>query len=129
VFTILTNAAKTLAEREGRTVPLSAVADAAAVDPERFLQDGRWVGYWAVPPVPWSSPEGRLLAAEARAVIERALADLPTAQATVLTMRDLVGFDADEVCNVLEISESKQRVLLHRARAKVRQALEDYLSR
>ena len=128
VFTILTNAAKTLAEREGRTVPLSAVSDDAAVDPERFLHEGRWAGYWAAPPSPWSLPEGRLLAAEARAVIERALADLPTAQATVLTMRDLVGFDADEVCNVLEISESNQRVLLHRARAKVRQALQDYVA-
>src|SRR5207248_3863807 len=70
VFTILTNAAKTRAEREGRTVPLSAVGDAAAVDPERFLQEGRWAGYWAAPPSPWSSPEGRLLAAEAEGVIE-----------------------------------------------------------
>jgi RNA polymerase sigma-70 factor (ECF subfamily) len=129
VFTILTNTAKTRAEREGRTVPLSAVDDAAAVDQERFLQEGRWAGYWAAPPRPWSSPEERLLAAEARAVIERALADVPAAQATVLTMRDLVGFDAEEVCNVLGISESNQRVLLHRARAKVRQALEEYLGR
>ena len=129
VFTILTNTAKTRAQREGRTVPLSAVAAAAAVDPERFLQEGRWAGYWAAPPSPWSSPEGRLLAAEAQAVIERALAELPAAQATVLTMRDALGFGPEEVCNVLEISESNQRVLLHRARAKVRQALEDYLRR
>src|SRR5437870_3240095 len=125
VFTILTNAAKTRAEREGRTVPLSAISDDPAVDPERFLQEGRWTGYWAAPPSPWSLPEGRLLAGEARAVIERAVAELPPAQATVLTMRDVVGFGPDEVCNVLEISESNQRVLLHRARAKVRQALED----
>jgi RNA polymerase sigma-70 factor, ECF subfamily len=126
IFAILANAARTRAEREARTVPLSALAD-AAVDPERFLLEGRWAGYWAAPPSAWSSPEGRLLAAEARAVIDAAVAGLPAAQATVLTMRDAVGFDADEVCNVLGISESNQRVLLHRARAKVRQALEAYL--
>src|SRR4051812_6350764 len=127
VFTILTNTAKTRAEREGRTVPLSAVSDDAAVDPERFLSEGRWAGYWAARPSPWSLPEGRLLAAEARAVIDQAVAELPAAQATVLTMRDVVGFGPEEVRNVLEISESNQRVLLHRARSKVRQALEDYL--
>jgi RNA polymerase sigma-70 factor, ECF subfamily len=58
LFTILTNTAKTRAEREGRTVPLSAVDDVAAVDQERFVQEGRWAGYWAAPPTPWSSPEG-----------------------------------------------------------------------
>src|SRR3954452_12149990 len=73
IFAILTNAAKTRAEREGRTVPLSALGDDAAVDPERFLNRGRWTGYWAARPSPWSLPEGRLLAAEARAVIERAV--------------------------------------------------------
>jgi RNA polymerase sigma-70 factor (ECF subfamily) len=128
VFTILTNTAKTRAEREGRTIPLSALSEGTAVDPERFLSEGRWAGYWAARPSPWSLPEGRLLAAEARSVIERAVAELPAAQATVLTMRDVVGFSPDEVRNVLEISESNQRVLLHRARATVRQALEDYLN-
>jgi len=127
VFAILTNTARTRAEREGRTVPLSAISDEAAEDPERFVGEGRWAGYWSAPPSPWSLPEGRLLASEARAVIERAVAELPAAQATVLTMRDVVGFGPDEVRNVLEISESNQRVLLHRARSKVRQALEDYL--
>jgi len=128
IFRILTNAAKTRAEREGRTVPFSSVFDdEAAVDPDRFTQDGRWAGHWSSPPSPWELPEGRLLAAEARALIERAVATLPAPQATVLTMRDVVGFESEEVCSVLEISEANQRVLLHRARSKVRQALEDYM--
>jgi RNA polymerase sigma-70 factor, ECF subfamily len=128
IFRILTNTAKTRAEREGRTIPFSALReDEAAVDPERFQHEGRWTGHWASPPSPWQLPEGRLLAAEARTLIDRAIAELPAAQATVLTMRDVVGFDSTEVCNVLEISETNQRVLLHRARSKVRQALEDYL--
>jgi RNA polymerase sigma-70 factor (ECF subfamily) len=129
VFRILTNTAKTRAEREGRTIPFSSLGgeDEAAVDPDRFRHEGRWTGHWASPPSPWSLPEGRLLAGEAQAVIDAAIAKLPEAQAAVLTLRDVVGCDSSEICNVLEISESNQRVLLHRARSKVRQALEDYL--
>jgi RNA polymerase sigma-70 factor, ECF subfamily len=128
IFRILTNTAKTRAEREGRTVPFASLGDGElAVDPDRFQQEGRWTGHWSSPPSPWDLPEGRLIAQEARAVIDAAVAELPPAQATVLTMRDVVGLDADDVCNVLEISETNQRVLLHRARSKVRQALEDYL--
>jgi RNA polymerase sigma-70 factor (ECF subfamily) len=128
IFRILTNTAKTRAEREGRTIPFSALGDdEAAVDPDRFRQEGRWTGHWASPPSPWELPEGRLLAGEARALIDRAVAALPAAQATVLTLRDVIGFESEEICNVLEISETNQRVLLHRARSKVRRALEDYL--
>jgi RNA polymerase sigma-70 factor, ECF subfamily len=130
IFRILTNAAKRRAERERRTVPFSALGDdEAAVDPDRFQHGGRWAGHWSSPPSPWDLPEGRLLAAELQSVVEQAIAQLPPAQATVLTMRDLVGFDSDDVCHVLELSESNQRVLLHRARSKVRRALEDYQRR
>jgi RNA polymerase sigma-70 factor (ECF subfamily) len=130
IFRILTNTAKTRAEREGRSVPFAALArddDEAAVDADRFQHQGRWTGHWAAPPSPWELPDGRLLASEARAVVERSVAALPPAQATVLVMRDVVGFESSEICNFLEISETNQRVLLHRARSKVRQALEDYL--
>ena len=72
-------------------------------------------------------PESRLLGAETRQVVARAIADLPPAQATVITMRDVEGFSSEEVCNALDVSETNQRVLLHRARSKVRRALEDYL--
>jgi RNA polymerase sigma-70 factor, ECF subfamily len=129
IFRILTNAAKTRAEREGRTMPFSSFADdERGVDPDRFLNEGRWAGHWVTPPSPWEQPEGRLLAGEARALIDLAITELPGPQAAVITMRDLIGFDSTDVCNVLEITESNQRVLLHRARSKVRQALEEYMS-
>ncbi len=134
IFRILTNTAKTRGERESRTLPFSALAvddaggDEPAVEPERFATEGRWPGHWTSPPSSWSElPESRLLGAETRAVIDRAIANLPAAQGTVITMRDIEGFDSDEVCNALEISETNQRVLLHRARSKVRNALEEYL--
>jgi RNA polymerase sigma-70 factor (ECF subfamily) len=126
ILRILTNTAKRRAEREGRTIPFSAIGDEAAVDPDRFLHEGPWTGHWSAPPSPWDEPEGRLLASELNAVVEHALETLPPAQATVLAMRDLVGFESDEVCHVLDLSETNQRVLLHRARSKVRRALEDY---
>jgi RNA polymerase sigma-70 factor (ECF subfamily) len=127
IFRILANAAKRRAEREGRTVPFSSLGDDEhAVDSDRFQHEGRWAGHWSSPPSPWELPEGQLLASELHTVVGQALEALPPAQATVLAMRDLVGFDSDEVCHVLELSESNQRVLLHRARSKVRRALEEY---
>jgi len=131
IFRILTNTAKTRGEREGRSIPFSALegaGDEPAVEPERFQAEGRWTGHWAAPPSPWRDvPESRLLGAETRQVVARAIADLPPAQATVITMRDVEGFSSEEVCNALDVSETNQRVLLHRARSKVRRALEDYL--
>jgi RNA polymerase sigma-70 factor (ECF subfamily) len=130
ILRILTNTAKTRGTRERRTVPFSAITDdEAAVDPARFLDEGRWLGHWAAPVSAWQLPEGRLIAAEELAVIERAIADLPPLQASVVTMRDVIGCDSTEVCNVLELSESNQRVLLHRGRSKVRHALEEYFGR
>jgi len=72
-------------------------------------------------------PEGRLLADETMQVVQRAIDRLPPAQRAVLTLRDVEGVEADEVCNALDLTETNQRVLLHRARAKVRAALEEYL--
>jgi len=124
IFRILTNIAKTRGQREGRSVPFSALGsgDDQAVDPDRFAQDGQW----ASPPRSFG-PEERLLGRETLDLVERAIAALPPSQALVITMRDVEGFGAEETRNVLGISETNQRVLLHRARAKVRQALEDYL--
>jgi RNA polymerase sigma-70 factor (ECF subfamily) len=127
ILRIVANTAKTRGMRESRTVPFSAITDDEAVmDPERFLDEGRWRGHWAAPVTAWHLPEGRLLAAEERALIEQAIADLPPLQASVVTMRDVIGCDSAEVCNVLDLSESNQRVLLHRGRTKVRAALEEY---
>jgi RNA polymerase sigma-70 factor (ECF subfamily) len=126
--------AKTRAQREGRTIPFSALQNPAgvpepAVDPDRFLdpEHPRWPGHWASKPRSWAElPEERLLAREARERLEEAIADLPANQRAVISLRDVEGWSSDEVCNVLELSESNQRVLLHRARSKVRQALEHY---
>lgn len=125
IFRILTNIAKTRGQREGRSVPFSALGsgDDQAVDPDRFAENGQW----ASPPRSFG-PEERLLGRETLDVVERAIAALSPSQAIVITMRDVEGFGADETRNVLGISETNQRVLLHRARAKVRQALEDYLA-
>jgi RNA polymerase sigma-70 factor (ECF subfamily) len=125
IFRILTNIAKTRGRREGRSIPFSALAgdeSEPAVDPDRFLADGQWAS-----PPPNFGPEERLLADETLRVVEDVIAKLPPSQALVITMRDVEGFSAEEARNALDISETNQRVLLHRARSKVRQALEDYL--
>ncbi len=132
VFRILTNTAKTRGERERRTVPLSALEDPLrvpepAVSADRFLDADHpgFPGHWASPPTSW--PEERLLGAETRSVIARAIATLPPGQRAVISLRDVEGWSSEEVRNVLGVTETNQRVLLHRARAKVRQALEEYL--
>jgi len=131
IFRILANTAKTRGVRESRSIPFSALAgeDESAVDPDRFFgPEERFPGHWSSPPASWAGgPEGQLLAGEALDVIQREIEALPPTQAVVITMRDVEGFSAEEVCNALEISETNQRVLLHRARAKVRRALEEYL--
>jgi len=133
VFRILVNTAKTRAQREGRTIPFSALQDPArvpeaAVEPERFLPDDDPLhpGGWAAPP--HRLPEERLLAAEAREQLAAAIDALPANQRAVISLRDVEGWSSEEVRNALDLSEVNQRVLLHRARARVRQALEDYFA-
>jgi RNA polymerase sigma-70 factor (ECF subfamily) len=131
LFRILTNKAKTRGQRESRTVPFSALAvdgdeGETAVDVDRFLgPDSQHAGAWAIRPR--GVPEERLLALEARERIEAAIEALPPNQRAVITLRDVEGLSAEEACNVLGVSETNQRVLLHRARSKVRAAFERYL--
>jgi RNA polymerase sigma-70 factor, ECF subfamily len=135
IFRIVTNVAKTRGEREGRSVPFSSLAADAdeqngpAVDPDRFFPPGHESGgAWRYPPRSIGDvPEERLLSKETLNVIDEAIAELPPAQRAVITMRDTQGLSSDEVCNVLDITETNQRVLLHRARSKVRRALGRYL--
>jgi RNA polymerase sigma-70 factor, ECF subfamily len=132
LFRILTNSAKTRAMRERRSVPFSSLVRAEtdreerAVDADRFLpaDHERFPGHWAAPP---RAPEAMLLGAETQSVIRSAIDALPEAQRTVITLRDVGGWDAEEVCEVLGVTDGNQRVLLHRARSRVRAALEDYL--
>lgn len=126
-FRIVANTAKTRGVKEGRSVPFSAAAaegqGGPAVDPDRFRGlDDRYPGQWALPPEPF--PEDRLAYAETRDVALAAVADLPVRQREVITLRDIEGFSSEEACNALDLSETNQRVLLHRARSKVRNALE-----
>jgi RNA polymerase sigma-70 factor (ECF subfamily) len=135
IFRILTNRARTRGQREGRSIPFSAVWSAdddpaePAVDADRFRPpEDKWHGGWVSFPRNWDElPEERLLSAETRAQIQQAIDALPDSQREVITLRDVEGWASEEVCNVLDISESNQRVLLHRARSKVRRALEQYL--
>jgi RNA polymerase sigma-70 factor, ECF subfamily len=135
IFRILTNTAKKRGAREGRTIPFSSLWSAGsepaepAVSAERFCgADAQYAGHWRSFPVPWDDvPEERLLSREVLDQIEDAIRSLPPSQREVITLRDVEGLSGPEVCTILGISEGNQRVLLHRARSKVRRALERYL--
>jgi RNA polymerase sigma-70 factor (ECF subfamily) len=134
IFRIAANIARSRGGREGRCRPFSSLgrsADRPAVDADRFGPAGHaaWPGHWASPPVTWETPEERLLARETQDVIRAAIDRLPASQRLVVTLRDVEGWDAAEACAALEISAANQRVLLHRARARVRDALEAHLGR
>jgi RNA polymerase sigma-70 factor, ECF subfamily len=132
VYRILVNTAKRRGVRENRSVPWSSIGpeDGPTVDPDRFRGPGEpYAGHWREFPAPWPSPEDATLAVEVRYVVAAAVADLPERQRVVLTLRDVQGYAADEVCSILEITPTYQRVLLHRARAAVRGRLEDYHSK
>jgi RNA polymerase sigma-70 factor (ECF subfamily) len=127
IGTIVVNRAKTRGVRDKRSVPLSSLAgdDPEAFPPDQFTARG----FWRTPPGSWDkAPESELLRKEARQAIETELARLPDAQRTVVTLRDLEGWSSEEVCNVLEVTETHQRVLLHRGRMRLRSALERYHS-
>jgi RNA polymerase sigma-70 factor (ECF subfamily) len=127
IGTILCNRAKTRGVRDKRSVPFSALTndDVDPVEPERFTA----AGIWSVPPARWDdAPESLALRKEAREAIERELERLPETQRTVVVLRDLEGWSSEEVCNVLALSETNQRVLLHRGRQRLRSALERYHS-
>jgi RNA polymerase sigma-70 factor (ECF subfamily) len=130
IFGILVNTAKTRGQREARSIPFSAaVADAEpSVDPDRFLPAGhRFAGGWLMGPSEWRLPEEELTRGETRSAILHAIKRLPEAQRVVITMRDVEGCPAEEVAEALGISDGNQRVLLHRARSKVRGAIEEHL--
>jgi RNA polymerase sigma-70 factor, ECF subfamily len=132
MFSILTNKAKTRGARERRSTPLSCLGgrepDEPAIDADRFQSDhDAWPGHWATPPRPWQKPERRLLSLEARGHLKAALDALPERQRLVVTLRDVEGFGADEVCELLDLSPENQRVLLHRGRTRLRATLEAYV--
>ncbi len=135
LFRILTNRAKTRGVREHRSIPFASIGshppsdedgdEGPSVDPARFTSEGAWTSA----PADWrDDPETALDSAEALRVAREAIAELPERQKIVITLRDLEGLSSDEVRNVLDVTETNQRVLLHRARTKVRKALEDWIA-
>jgi len=128
IFRILTNRAKTRGQRESRYVPLDSLGD----DDLPEVSRGRFDvvdHHWVTPPRSWAgSPEETTLAQETHVSIRRTITTLPLNQRAVITLRDMEGWTADEVCHVLELSAANQRVLLHRARSTVRRALEEYFA-
>ena len=134
LFTILVNQARRRGAAEHRSVPFSALSTGAeegdpAVEPERFFPPGHPdAGHWAAEVADWApSAEDALLSAETDALIRRTIDGLPEGIRLVITLRDVEGWDAEEVCNVLGISDTNQRVRLHRGRSRVRAALERYM--
>ncbi len=134
IFHILANRAKTRGARERRYVPFSALSgreegdDGPSVDADRFRPEGdAWAGHWAIAPCPWEDPERRLGSIEARVFLRDAINALPPVQQAVLVLRDVEGLPGEEVCELLDLTAGNQRVLLHRARSRLRAALEDYM--
>ena len=129
VLGIVVNLARSRARAERRSIPLLSES-APSVDPVRFLPatNPRWPHHWAVEPATWRTPEDEVLAAETRKVILEAIEALPPAQRAVIVMRDVEGMPSTEVCNTLALTDTHQRVLLHRARSRVRNALERYFA-
>jgi RNA polymerase sigma-70 factor, ECF subfamily len=135
IFTILANCARKRAAREGRSVPLSALAAGPdpldpPADPDAFTpaDHPRWSRIWATPNDAWDTlPEERVLSRECVDVVRDAIAGLPPRLREVMTLRDVAGWSSREVAEALGISDENQRVRLHRARARVRTALEGYL--
>ena len=131
LFGIVHNLARTAAQKEARhrafvdAASREAAAPDPAVPPARFQEAGEpYPRHWRTPPRPWDrAAEQEVLDEEIRRLVEGVVQDLPEAQRTVITMRDLDGWSSQEVCNALGISQTNQRVLLHRARSKVRRAL------
>lgn len=129
VLGIVINVARSRARAERREVPLSSELE-PSVDQARFLPatHPRWPHHWSVEPAAWRTPEDELLAGETRKMILKAIDALPPAQREVIVLRDVEGLPSADVCNILTLTDTHQRVLLHRARSRVRHALERYFA-
>lgn len=132
MYKIVTNVAKTRGVREGRSLPFSALAGEHddPIDPSWFQgPDDPLPGGWRTFPDDWRGiPEDRLLGRETLDHISRALDGMPAMQAEVVRLRDVQGWSSGDVCNALDLTETNQRVLLHRGRSRIRRELDAYLS-
>ncbi len=133
IYRILLNKVRTLAPREAKIVPFAAMGHTSdgnyqSVDPDRLLAEGT-PGHWTTSPPEWQRlPADQLESKEALAAIADAIEQLPPSQQEVVTLRDIDGWTAAEVCNTLGISSVNQRVLLHRGRTALRTVLEEHFT-
>jgi RNA polymerase sigma-70 factor, ECF subfamily len=135
LYGILINVARAHGRAERRMVPMSSLVaeetgeGSPAVEPERFQAEGhRWAGHWTVFPTPFPAPDRALERQELRAVLDAAIAELPAVQQQVIVLCDVEGLTGEEACNILGVTDTHQRVLLHRARARVRARLERHVA-
>ena len=127
ILRIVSNTAKSRLRHESRSVSLDDKFDQPIVDPSRFKPNA----HWANPPKMWhgDTPDELLASTELRACINKALDALPPMQRAAVALRDMQGLDMETICNILEISESNGRVLLHRGRSSVQMAIEEHEKR
>jgi RNA polymerase sigma-70 factor (ECF subfamily) len=128
IYGIVMNIARSRKRRESRILPFASLWQRDDSDSRRpTVEAGRFGrdGMWSSPPDSW--PESKVLSSETMLRVKAAIESLPIKQREVITLRDVAGLDADEVCGLLSISAENQRVRLHRARAAVRKMLEEYL--
>jgi RNA polymerase sigma-70 factor (ECF subfamily) len=135
LYGILVNVARAHVRAEWRQTPMSALVDAEtteggpSVDPDRFFPEGHeWAGHWNAMPAPFPGPDLALERRELRDTLQAAIAELPVIQQQIIVLCDVEGLSGEEACNILGVTGTNQRVLLHRARSKVRAVLERRLT-